>query len=271
MEPATMDNTNSNSISNSTSNITTSRLDGRLENSLRPLSCELGCLVNCDGSCEWKSGSTTVLAGVHGPIAPRLLSHEDSARCQVNVVIKSGDANNTYEREWEVCLSQQLTACIITEYYPRTVVSVVVQVLTADGSVLAACLHAAVLALMDAGIDLRRLPVAVTCALNSKQQQQQQQQLLSSDPKSPVSPLRIQLDPVAEEEQQAESVVVVFLDNDHRVLGCHTSASMRQGPMQVLTCISTAARAVPAVHAFWRLAMEQKATRESQTLWSGAT
>lgn len=255
---------NFSSTSTSTSNITTSRLDGRLENSLRPLSCELGCLVNCDGSCEWKSGSTTVLAGVHGPIAPRLLSHEDSDRCHVSVVIKSGDANNTYEREWEVCLSQQLTACIITEYYPRTVVSVVVQVLTADGSVLAACLHAAVLALMDAGFDLRRLPVAVTCALNSTQQ-------LSGDPKSPVSPLRIQLDPVAEEEQQAESVVVVFLDNDQRVLGCHTSASMRQGPTQVLTCMSTAARAVPAVHAFWRLAMEQKATRESQTLWSGAT
>ena len=260
-----MDNTNS---SNSNGNVATSRLDGRLENTLRPLSCELGCLVNCDGSCEWKSGSTTVLAGVHGPIAPRLLSHEDSARCQVSVVIKSGDANNTYEREWEVCLAQQLTACIITESYPRTVISVVVQVLTADGSVLAACLHAAVSALMDAGIDLRRLPVAVTCALHSTQQQQQQQQ---SDSMSPSANLLIKLDPLAEEEQQAESVVVVFLDNDHRVLGCHTSASMRQGPTQVLTCISTAARAVPAVQAFWRLAMEQKATRESQTLWSGVS
>ena len=244
------------------SNSAISRPDGRLENTLRPLSCELGCLVNSDGSCEWKSGSTAVLAVVHGPISPRLISQEDSSQCQVLVVIKSGDAHNTYEREWECCLTEQLAALVVKEDYPRTVVSIVVQILTADGSVLAACLHAAVSALMDAGINLRGLPVAVTCTLDSAQEQG------DPVPNSSIGPLQVRLDPVAEEEQEADSVLVAFFDSDQRMLGCHTSASMRQGPTQVLTCLSTAARAVPAILAFWRLAMEQKATRESQTLWS---
>jgi len=238
------------------------RPDGRLDNTLRPLSCELGCLQNCDGSAEWKSGYTAVLAAVHGPIAPRTLSQEDASGCRVSVVIKSGDATNTYEREWEACLIQQLAACIVTEDYPRTVVSVVLQVLTADGSVLGACLHAAVSALMDAGVALRGLPVAVTCALDCSGHR--------SSKKKDTPTATIQLDPVAEEEQQADSVVVAFLNNDKQILGCHTTTSMRQGTAEILTCLGNAARAVPAVQAFWRLAMEQKATRESQTLWSGS-
>jgi len=161
---------------------------------------------------------------------------------------------NTFEREWEAMLTQQLAACILTEQYPRSVVSVVLQILTADGSVLAACWHAAVSALMDAGVALRGLPVAVTCCGTTS---------------SIGDTLLVRLDPVADEEQQADSVMTVVLNHQKQLLGCHTTTSMRQSPTQVLTCVSTAARAVPAVQAFWRLALEQKVTRESQTLWSG--
>ena len=245
------------------------RSDGRSENTLRPLQCELGGLQNCDGSAEWKSGSTSVLCAVHGPTAPRSLQHEHAAQCRVSVVIQSGaGVNATYEREWEDFLRHQLEACIVTSQYPRCTISVVLHILTADGSVLAACWHAAVSALMDAGIDLRGLPVAVTIC-NPKNADK------NGNTANNNAPLQqLQLDPVAEEEQEADrGVLVVILLLDHKqlqLLGCHSSNSLRQSPAQLLAAVSAAARAVPAVHAFWRLAVEQKVTRESQTLWSGS-
>lgn len=222
------------------------RSDGRSENTLRPLSCELGSLKNCDGSAIWKSGHTAVLAAVHGPIAPRQAQLESSTGCVVSVVIKSG-IGNMYDPEWESFLRQQLTASIVTENYPRTVISVVLQILNADGSVLGAALHAALSALMDAGIDMQLLPTAVTCFYDGDS---------------------IQLDPSVEEEQAAQSVLVlVFSPKNNGLLGCHTTASMQQSVVQFLNCCTTAARAVPAIQAFWRLAIE-KETRESHALKS---
>lgn len=225
------------------------RSDGRSESTLRPLSCELGTLQNCDGSAVWKTGYTSVLAAVHGPIAPRQAQHESAVGCTVSVVIKSGNAGSTTsacDPEWESFLTQQLSACIVTEKYPRCVVSIILQIVNADGSVLSAAMHAAVSALMDAGIDMKLLPTAVTCCY--------------SDGGS------IQLDPSSEEEQSASSVLVlVFAPHNGSILGCHTTASMRQSVALVLNCCTTAERAVPAIQAFWRLAIE-KVTRETHAL-----
>jgi exosome complex component RRP46 len=244
-----------------------SRSDGRSENTLRPLSCELGSLKNCDGSAIWKSGHTSVLAAVHGPIAPRQVQHESSnsnggAGALVSVVIKSGNAATTatttsaYDPEWEAFLTQQLSACVVSENYPRSVISIVLQIVNADGSVLAVALHAAVSALMDAGIEMNWLPTAVTCCCYKDG---------SGDGDT------IRLDPTVEEEQAAQAVLVlVFAPNtniggDGNLLGCHTTASMRKSVVQVLNCCTTAARAVPAIQAFWRLAIE-KVTRETYAL-----
>ena len=38
----------------------------------------------------------------------------------------------------------------------------------------------------------------------------------------------------------------------------------------ILACAQAASKATPAVVTFWRLAMEQRVTRESQTLWSSS-
>jgi ribonuclease PH len=233
---------------------------------LRPLSCELGCLQSCDGSALWKSGGggTSVLAAVHGPVAPRQQQQQQNgaaaaaaSECQISVVIiqsSSSGGGDGYHREWEVFLSRQLQGCVVTEKYPRSVVSVVLQILNADGSVLAAVLHAAVSALQDAGIDVKFLPTAVTCY---------------------VTPNRtIRLDPSADEEQAAQAVLVLVLhpksvsSSDPLLLGCHTTSAMKLTTQQVLQCVTVAAKAVPAITAFWRLVVEQKVTREAQTLWS---
>jgi exosome complex component RRP46 len=229
------------------------RPDGRSENTLRPLSCQLGTLQNCDGSSIWKSGHTAVLAAVHGPIAPRQVQYESASGCIVSVVIKWGGStsNGTYDPEWESFLTQQLSACIVTESYPRSVISVVLQIINADGSVLAAALHAAVSALMDAAIDMKYLPTAVTCYCTS---------VAKAQPTRSPAVSTIQLDPTMDEEQSAQAVLVlVFLPkgNNDLLLGCYTTASMRLSGTRLLGCCSVASRAVSAIQAFWRLAIEK--------------
>ncbi len=232
------------------------RVDGRAgEGTLRPLSCELSTLHNADGSALWKSGSTHVMAAIHGPLAPINMTREEE-KAIVSVVIKSGrqDKMSAQEYEWADFVCNVLSACIDRNRYPRSVVEVVLQIIQADGSLLSSLLHAAVAALMDAGVELLYLPVATTCWVQD----------------IPDSKSSIHLDPCRAEEEEPHTSILVLINENSRpdlILGCHT---MGDGlPLEnMLACVQVAAKACPAIVAFWRLAVEQKVTRESQTLWS---
>jgi exosome complex component RRP46 len=190
-----------------------------------------------------------VLASVHGPIAPRQVQQE-TPDCRLQVLIKSGTAHGTYEREWEGFLTRILTECCQTDAYPRCILQITIQIISADGSVLPAALHAAVSALMDAGMELRTLPTAVTCLL-------------------PHNSSQIRLDPCqAEELQEDAAALVLVLETPEKLLGVHSAANLQQSMPTILQCCAVAARASQAVEAFWRLAIESKVQRESQTLWS---
>jgi ribonuclease PH len=243
------------------------RPGGRASNSIRPLSCELSCLQNADGSAQFSAGSTAALASVQGPVAPRLPQHENPGGAVVSVIVKSpssssssSSSNRTYELEWEQILTRVLFRAIVTELYPRTVIQIVVQILTIDGSVLAVVLHAAVSALMDAGIELRYLPTATTCLY------------VPTSGAGSSSSDSILLDPSAEEEQGRDSgtvVVVTQSGDEESVLAIHTSNACLLAH-SLLQCCKLAHRTSPAIVAFWRLVLKQKAAREAQTLWSGA-
>ena len=240
------------------------RVDGRAsEGTLRPLSCELSTLHNADGSALWKSGSTHVLAAIHGPLAPMNMSKEEQERAIVSVVIKSGGRQDKTEYEWGEFLGNVLSSCIDREQYPRSVVEIVLQIIQADGSLLSCMLHAAVAALMDAGVELLYAPVATTCLLYDP--------LMFQAAGSGVIPSSsVFLDPCrAEEEEPNTSVMVLVNESSHpeKILGIHTighGVSLET----TLACLTVAASAGPAIVAFWRLAVEQKVSRECHTLWS---
>jgi ribonuclease PH len=229
------------------------RVDGRAsEGTLRPLACELSSLHRADGSALWKAGSTHVMAAVYGPLAPQNMTKEKESAI-VSVLIKSGKPDQaTLEYEWGEFLTKILSSCIDLTMYPRTVVEVVLQIIQSDGSLLSCLLHAAIAALMDAGVDLLFLPVATTC-------------LVTNNPSS-----NILLDPTSAEEEEANTAVLVLVNESNqpdKILGSHTVGS-GLSLEKLLSCTQVAAKACPAVVAFWRLAAEQKVTRESQTLWS---
>ena len=238
---------------------TTARPDGRSAHTLRPLSCELGGLQAADGSALWKAGHTHVLAAVHGPIAPRIAMEEDATKCRIQVVLKDGSSASS---EWEAFLTRILTACCLTRLYPRCIISVTLHVLSQDGSVLAAALHAAVSALMDAGIEMRTLPVGVTC-------------LLRKDDDDTVL-----LDPTQVEEDESASLTFVLNNKDddddsckdRQMLACYSSGMMHHHSSieTMLQCSAVASRVCPVIAAFWRIAIESKVKQQCQTIFAGA-
>jgi ribonuclease PH len=255
------------------------RPDGRTSYAtLRPLAAEVSCLSRSDGSCKFSSGSTTILAAVFGPAAPRAISRARNNEATVAVVFKYGSkissssttngsksyhpGYGTNERELERFIGDALQGCIDTKFYPRTIIEVVIQVMNADGSVLSSAINAAVLALMDAGVRMNQIPIGTTCLVNCSD---------SSE--------NILFDPTAEEESNDEYAAIILAttdkdddDNeDYNSSAARVISSLTFGQFQLesfLACIESSERASKAMLAFMRVVQEQKVVRESKTLWS---
>mmetsp|Transcript_33780 Transcript_33780/g.95602 ORF Transcript_33780/g.95602 Transcript_33780/m.95602 type:complete len:244 (-) Transcript_33780:179-910(-) len=141
------------------------RRDGRGTHTLRQMGLDLASLKQADGSAAWRQEGTHVLAAVHGPIEapPR---KENSEAAVVEVVFRPlqyvpGEA----EREKEQVIRQTVEAAILGALHPRTTVQVVLQVVSDDGALLACAINAACFALLDAGVPMSRMFMAVGCCV----------------------------------------------------------------------------------------------------------
>ena len=141
------------------------RVDGRdssVGGVLRELSAEVSLLNRADGSASWSQDRTSILAAVYGPreVPAR---KEIQGKCVIEVVVRprSGVPGDR-ERELEASLSGVLEQLVMTALHPRSLLSVIVQLLEEDGSVMAACLNAVMLALLDAGVPTRGIVGACT-------------------------------------------------------------------------------------------------------------
>jgi hypothetical protein len=136
------------------------------------------------------SGQTSVLAAVYGPAQPKVMRMEKIDRASVDVTFKPLNGVIVAEdKEREQMLRQIFESMILLSMHPRTVVSIVVQVLGDDGSLLSCATNAVCLALMDAGVPMKGLAMSVTCA-----QLDTGEQLL---------------DPTSAEEERAKAVTVL--------------------------------------------------------------
>lgn len=133
-----------------------------------------------DGSAILQQGNTKILAAVFGPREPKpgQKNRMDQEKCLIDVEY-SRAAFSTPERKrrgrgdkrsQEISLSLQKTfeSVILTSLYPRSAISIFVEVLQADGADYAVCVNAATLALIDAGIPVRDVCCAVSCGLVTK-------------------------------------------------------------------------------------------------------
>ncbi|XP_075437024.1 exosome complex component RRP41 [Ascaphus truei] len=142
------------------------RVDGRKAGELRKIQARMGVFAQADGSAYIEQGNTKALAVVYGPHEIRgsrskTLHDRAVVNCQYSMATFStgerkrrphGDRKST---EMTLHLKQTFEAAILTQLYPRSQIDIYVQILQADGGNYCACVNAATLAVIDAGIPMR--------------------------------------------------------------------------------------------------------------------
>ena len=145
------------------------RIDGRKPDELRPIKIEAGVLYRADGSCYLEWGGNKILAAVYGPreLLPR--HFQDPTKAIVNArynmasfSVEERKRPGPDRRSIEISkvTSEALESVIFTELFPRTTIDVCIEVLDAEAGTRCAGITAAAVALADAGIPMRDLPVA---------------------------------------------------------------------------------------------------------------
>ncbi len=146
------------------------RLDGRRPDELRPLKVEAGVLKRADGSCYLEMGNNKIMAAVYGPreLHPRHLQDPNKAiiRYRYNMApfsVEERKRPGPDRRSVEISKvsREALEPVIIRELYPRSTIDIFVEVLQADAGTRTACINAASVALVDAGIAMKGMVTAV--------------------------------------------------------------------------------------------------------------
>ncbi|PPS17355.1 hypothetical protein GOBAR_AA03219 [Gossypium barbadense] len=152
------------------------REDGRSQNQLRPLACSRNILHRAHGSASWSQGDTKVLAAVYGPKAGTKKNENPEKACiEVIWKPKTGQIGKP-EKEYEMILKRTLESVCILTVNPNTTTSIIVQVVNDDGAVsfmhfpyycctVSFLCSLACMALVDAGIPMKHLAVAICCCV----------------------------------------------------------------------------------------------------------
>ena len=149
------------------------RLDGRDFEELRPIKIEAGVLKRADGSCYLEMGRNKVVAAVYGPreVHPRHLQDPSKAiiRYRYNMApfsVEERKRPGPDRRSVEISKvsREALEPIIMKELFPRSGIDIFVEVLQADAGTRTACLNAASVALVDAGIAMKGIVTAVAVA-----------------------------------------------------------------------------------------------------------
>jgi len=145
------------------------RRDGRKPDELRKIKIEAGVLHRAEGSCYLEWGGNKVIAAVYGPreAVPRHTQNPLRAivNAKYNMAAFSVDDRkrpgpDRRSREISKVISEALEKVILTEKFPRAAIDVNIEVLDAEAGTRCAGLTAAAVALADAGIPMKDIPVS---------------------------------------------------------------------------------------------------------------
>jgi exosome complex component RRP41 len=142
------------------------RLDNRKIDELRKLNAELNISKSTKGSAMFTIGNTIAVAAIYGPmeVFPRFLEDNDKAVLEVNynmLPFSTDDRNrpgfSRRSTEISAVIKRVLENVIFLEDFPKTKITINVDILSADASTRCAAINAASLALALAGIPMKDL------------------------------------------------------------------------------------------------------------------
>lgn len=213
------------------------RDDERKNNQIRPIECEFGLLNRADGSVRYSQANTSVIAAVYGPLSVKVKSEFiDRATVEVNFKSLTGQSTN-FDTEKAALIRQTLETMIIRSLHPRSKISITIQVMKDDGSLLAAAINAASLALIDAGIQCNGVISAVCLATNENG--------------------HYAIDPTREEEAMSKNYTTfAFHNKQDGMILADTRGRLVDGVFDKY--IEMGKRACQSVEAFFRLSFSKK-------------
>jgi len=145
------------------------RLDGRKPDELREIKIEIGVLHRADGSCYLEWGGNKVIAAVYGPREAIPRHTQNPLKAIINarynmaafsVEDRKRPGPDRRSREISKVISEALENVVLTERFPRASIDVNIEILDAEAGTRCAGLTAAAVALVDAGIPMKDIPVA---------------------------------------------------------------------------------------------------------------
>ncbi|KAL7750855.1 exosome non-catalytic core subunit rrp46 [Sorochytrium milnesiophthora] len=230
------------------------RPDTRSNGQIRPMSCSQGMLSRADGSARFMFGKTAVVCGLFGPTEVRM-REERLDKCTLDVICKpSIGLPSTRDKATETLIRDTLEAVVVGVLHPRSLVQLSFQTTQDDGASVAACINAAALALMDAGVPLRSLFCGVTLALGPAESSS------SDNGDGDGDAVVVVLDPTLAEEQAARAVHTFVFD---AALGgtyaVHSLGEFTQQEWEM--CYDYAKMAAQSVLDFMRTGVQSKLTQ----------
>jgi exosome complex component RRP41 len=163
-------------LDTSTYSLALLRLDGRRWNELRRIHAQISTQAAADGSSYLETGNTKVLCTVTGPAegrpsGPQRGAKDNEARVEVEIGFAGFSGLDRRKRktdkrtsEMQHTLATAYSSLLLTHLYPHSSITLNIHILSQDGSLLAACINAATLALVDAGVPMTDYLVACTAA-----------------------------------------------------------------------------------------------------------
>ena len=145
------------------------RLDGRKPDELRKIKIEVGVLHRAEGSCYLEWGGNKVVCAVYGPREAIPRHTQDPLKAIVNarynmaafsVDDRKRPGPDRRSREISKVISEALENIILLGRFPRAAIDVNIEILEAEAGTRCAGLTAAAVALIDAGIPMKDIPVA---------------------------------------------------------------------------------------------------------------
>ncbi|KAF2006300.1 ribosomal protein S5 domain 2-like protein [Amniculicola lignicola CBS 123094] len=165
-------------LDTSTYSLALLRLDGRRWNELRRMHAQISTQAAADGSSYLEMGNTKVLCTITGPFEGRQTGQKGGKDNEAKVEVEIGVAGfsgverrrrktDKRTQEMQHTLSTAYSHLLLTHLYPHSTILINLHILSQDGSLLAACINAATLALIDAGVPMRDYLCACTAASTS--------------------------------------------------------------------------------------------------------
>jgi len=195
-------------------------------------------LSKSDGSAVYTLGDTVVLASVLGPTNSRQAARlHNKSSTDVQLCPRTGQAS-VDDRALEKLIKHEVDQCLARHLHPRTSIVLNIQELQSDypQQLLSASLNASMLALLDAGVQMRSLAAAVTCCVRGGE---------------------VVCEPPALDVEGCDSTITFIFENlSTNLIGCEQQGSL--SPEDYDKCLCQSKAAADSVFSFYRRQMVER-------------